>query len=112
MRADPQLWELLDSPLMLSLMALAYQDRPPSEIDLRGTPAERRRQVFDAYLTAVPAQHAEELGYPPEKVRRTLRFLARVSASPLCNDLTARTRLPSLVAVSYTHLTLPTNREV
>ncbi|MCA1195427.1 hypothetical protein [Saccharopolyspora sp. 6V] len=97
-RTDPQLPELLDSPLMLSLMALAHQDRPPSEVRLSGTPAERRRQVFDAYLTAVPAQHADELGYPAEKVLRTLRFLARVSASPLCNDLTARTRLPSLVA--------------
>ncbi|WP_243795278.1 NACHT domain-containing NTPase [Saccharopolyspora gloriosae] len=98
LRTDPELWRLLDSPLMLSLMALAYQDRPPSEVDLTGTLEQRRREVFDAYLTAVPTRQAENLGYPPEKVLRTLRFLARVSASPLCNDLTARTRLPSLVA--------------
>ncbi|GAB2669631.1 hypothetical protein GCM10027271_32120 [Saccharopolyspora gloriosae] len=98
LRTDPELWRLLDSPLMLSLMALAYQDRPSSEIRLSGALPQRRRQVFDAYLTAVPTREADDLGYPPEKVLRTLRFLARVSASPLCNDLTARTRLPSLVA--------------
>lgn len=98
LRRDPELCELLDSPLMLNIAALAYLDRSAVELT-SGTLEERRKRLFDDYFNAaLHAEHDSPLPYSPERAVRTLKFLAKVSASPLCNDLTARSRLPKLVA--------------
>lgn len=53
LRQDGTLWELLDSPLMLNIMALAYHDRPASEVIQGTTIGDRRKRLVSAYVTEV-----------------------------------------------------------
>jgi NACHT domain len=62
LRDDATLWELMDNPLMLSIVALAYKDTSAAKLRALGTPAERRRQLFDDYIAAMfvrPGQSAK-----------------------------------------------------
>src|SRR5437867_1532279 len=62
LRDDPTLRELLDTPLMLSIVALAYKDTSPTKLRAAGTPEERRRQVFDDYIAAMFARPGRSKG--------------------------------------------------
>ncbi|WP_214109179.1 NACHT domain-containing protein [Acrocarpospora catenulata] len=48
--ADTGLWPLLQSPLMLDIIRLTYTGRPADDLRRPGSPAERRKRLFDAYL--------------------------------------------------------------
>lgn len=75
---DPTLWELLDSPLMLNVMVLAYHDRSSNEISILGTSiAESRRRLIDAYVTEVLRRRA----VPVARYRysQTIRWLAQIA---------------------------------
>ncbi|ADB29237.1 putative signal transduction protein with Nacht domain [Kribbella flavida DSM 17836] len=52
---DDELWDLITSPLMLNVMALAYQGRDADEI-AAGAVADHRRDLFDTYLSEVLAR--------------------------------------------------------
>jgi DNA polymerase III delta prime subunit len=83
---DETLWELLDTPLMLSILALAYQGRMGSPVRiarLKGDLEERRKRLFDAYIEAMfelfPGRYrVAELLYTPQQTRHWLSWLARV----------------------------------
>ena len=53
LQRDESLWELLNTPLMLSIVALAYQGRAAEEIHSSGTVEEHRTQLFAAYTDAM-----------------------------------------------------------
>ena len=77
---DPDLWELLTSPLMLNIMALAYRDRPANALTISGDVAERRRRLFDAYLVEVLARRqAPRARYTADKIINGLKVLAATS---------------------------------
>jgi DNA polymerase III delta prime subunit len=65
LRDDEQLWELLDTPLMLSVVTLAYRDRPAAEIRGTGGIPERRRQLFDDYVSKMQARTRTLPAGPP-----------------------------------------------
>ena len=44
LQEDKTLWELLDTPLVLSVAALAYQGRSAAEMQITGTLDERKTQ--------------------------------------------------------------------
>src|SRR5215510_4689488 len=46
---DPTLWELLDTPLMLNIVTLAYAGEPIAVIQNYDSLEERRRHVFAKY---------------------------------------------------------------
>ncbi|WP_027346332.1 NACHT domain-containing protein [Hamadaea tsunoensis] len=69
--ADPGLWELADSPLLLSIMALAYRDGPGPE----SAAGDRRRRLFAHYVDGM-LRHRRNAAYPPEVARRYLGRLA------------------------------------
>ncbi|MEU3278834.1 hypothetical protein [Streptomyces antibioticus] len=49
--ADPELWTLLRSPLMLNVIRTTYADRAAAELRVPGLTVEQRRdRVFDAYV--------------------------------------------------------------
>jgi hypothetical protein len=50
---DNVLWELLDAPFMLNIVALAFNNKSPEYIRGTGTLNERRKRIFDAYKDAV-----------------------------------------------------------
>ncbi|MEU8226605.1 NACHT domain-containing protein [Kribbella sp. NPDC048915] len=55
---DDALWELVNSPLMLNVMVLAYQGREPQELRARGV-ADLRRELFDTYICEVLARNRQ-----------------------------------------------------
>lgn len=50
---DPTLYELIDTPLMLYVAALAYKYHPSNDVLSMKTIAERRRVLFDTYIDAM-----------------------------------------------------------
>ena len=74
---DEDLWGLVDSPLMLNVMALAYQGRDADDI-VAGDVADHRRELFDTYLSEVLARHRPATGhYGSRTTVRSLWCLAR-----------------------------------
>lgn len=55
---DDELWELVNSPLMLNVMVLAYQGRAPEQVVARGV-ADLRRELFDTYICEVLARNRQ-----------------------------------------------------
>ena len=74
--ADPSLWELLDNPLMLNVVARAYAGSPPDELRLEGTSEQRRQQLFAAYVAAMFRRRGVPTRYLPEQMTRWLAWLA------------------------------------
>ena len=50
LQEDPTLWELLDTPLMLTIVTLAYAGQPAEALRTRGTLVERRQSLFATYV--------------------------------------------------------------
>ncbi len=79
MRDDAGLRELARSPLMLSVMAMAWRDAPAMAVrDQSETPIEeRRRQLFDAYVQAAMSRRGKTTGgYTVEQTVKWLTWLA------------------------------------
>ncbi|MEU4390890.1 NACHT domain-containing protein [Kribbella sp. NPDC023855] len=53
---DEDLWDLVNSPLMLNVMALAYQGRDAREV-AAGVLADHRRDLFDTFISEVLARY-------------------------------------------------------
>ncbi|MFI6261385.1 NACHT domain-containing protein [Micromonospora sp. NPDC051006] len=70
--ADPELWQFADSPLLLSIMALAYADGP----DPVGAGAGNRRgRLFSRYVDTM-LRHRPHQRYRPDRAVRYLSVLA------------------------------------
>ncbi|WNV88530.1 NACHT domain-containing protein [Umezawaea sp. Da 62-37] len=91
---DPELWNSVRTPLMLDLLALTYRTGKPGD----DVPSGGERALFDTFLVEMVARDSTSGAPSAERAFRSLRFLARLAASPLWNDLIARGRLPSRVA--------------
>jgi DNA polymerase III delta prime subunit len=77
---DAELGEMLDTPLMLSIVTLAYAEKSAAEVQSAGTLEERRRHLFDAYITAMFGRRSKETDYTHEQTRHCLFWLARQMA--------------------------------
>jgi hypothetical protein len=77
LREDAPFWELLDTPLMLSIVALAYQGRSAAEIQAARTLEEQRRHVFAAYTDAMFHRGAPTPPYTQEQTEHWLTWLAQ-----------------------------------
>jgi hypothetical protein len=77
LRDDLELWELVDNPLMLSIVALAYKDMSPAKLRSTMTPSERRRQLFDDYIAAMFQRRGKVARYSPQQTLHWLCWLAR-----------------------------------
>jgi hypothetical protein len=77
LRDDPDLWELLESPLHLSIVALAYRDKSAAAVRASGTLAERRTHLFGAYTDEMFRRRAGTGSYPRHKAIHWLQCLAR-----------------------------------
>ncbi|TCO46088.1 NACHT domain-containing protein [Kribbella antiqua] len=73
---DDALWDLVNSPLMLNVMILAYQGREPEEV-VAGGVADLRRELFDTYISEVLARdRLTSRQYDPSTAVRSLWCLA------------------------------------
>ena len=77
LQADESLWELLNTPLTLSIAALAYRGRSPDEICSSGTRDEHRTHLFAAYTDAMFHRRAKTVPYTQEQTEHWLTWLAR-----------------------------------
>jgi hypothetical protein len=73
---DPALWELLDTPLMVSVMTLAYQGKTAATIPSTGTLEQRRQHVFAAYVDAMFERPRAGARYTREQTLNWLAWLA------------------------------------
>ncbi|XOF33645.1 MAG: NACHT domain-containing protein [Candidatus Electrothrix sp. YB6] len=76
--ADEGFRELARSPLILSMMCLAYRDQPVETIlqDVAGTAETRQPKLFAAYVQSMFRRPRSGVEYEEEKTRRWLTFLA------------------------------------
>ena len=80
--ADEQLWEMLTTPLMLNIMALAYGDGSAPDVPAEGDPETRRRLLFDAYVVEVLARYrARTWGASTARTLQALSTLARFTTA-------------------------------
>ncbi|WP_200210145.1 NACHT domain-containing protein [Micromonospora coerulea] len=70
--ADPELWQFADSPLLLSIMALAYADGPDPA---RAGAENRRERLFTRYVDTM-LRHRPHPRYRPDRTVRYLSVLA------------------------------------
>ncbi|HWA28834.1 MAG TPA: DUF4062 domain-containing protein [Lacunisphaera sp.] len=81
LQEDAGLRELARSPLMLSVMTMAWRDAPAgttAPFAAARTPEELRRNLFDAYVRAALQRRGKAVGeYTPEQTTRWLTWLAQ-----------------------------------
>ena len=83
-QGDPELLELLRSPLLVSMLTLTYAGVPEAQIHaITGSPAERRHQLITDYVhrrfelnRRSGDGHQSRNSYPPERTRAWLSALA------------------------------------
>jgi hypothetical protein len=73
--ADPTLWEVLQSPLVLAIMALTYTDRLADALRAQGTPARRMALLVQAYVEHMLTHRPGR--FTPAQTRGWLSWLAR-----------------------------------
>ncbi|MFD9572351.1 NACHT domain-containing protein [Streptomyces sp. NPDC059982] len=79
---DPDLWPLLQSPMMLGFIRVTYRNRPADDLRAPGSLVQRRGRIFDAYVRECLRR---ERPRPDETPRQTLTWLTW-----LARTLTAR----------------------
>jgi hypothetical protein len=76
LRRDETLYALLDTPLMVSIVALAIMGRSPAVLREPGRLEERRARLLAAYTDAMYERSAKEAPFPRQKTERWLAWLA------------------------------------
>lgn len=77
LQVDAGLWELLETPLFISIVALAYKDRPADCIEsVGGSMRSRREQLFAAYVREMFNRRTKETRFTAEQIHRWLSWLA------------------------------------
>lgn len=77
LQEDEALQELAKSPLILSVIALAYRGIPAEELPHHGSIEERRKHLLDAYIERTFRRKGVEKKYPKAKVKHYLSWLAQ-----------------------------------
>ncbi|MGK7875870.1 MAG: protein kinase [Xenococcaceae cyanobacterium] len=77
LQEDNTLQELAKSPLMLSIMTLAYRGMSWEDLPRISAIEERRKHLFDTYIERMFKRRGSKKGYPKEKVKHWLSWLAK-----------------------------------
>ena len=77
LREDATLRELLDNPLMLNVMTLAYEGQQDVVIQTGRTLKERRRHLFETYVERMFARRKVRTPYTQSQTLHWLAWLAR-----------------------------------
>ena len=76
LRDDPTLHELVETPLMLNLLALAYQGKSIEDLQTEPTFAARRQYIFTTYIQRMLQRRGPEIHYTAQQTTRWLAWLA------------------------------------
>ena len=77
MQEDTTLQELARSPLMLSIITLAYQGISREDLPKISAIEERRKHLFDTYIQRMLSRRSFRRNYPKDKVIHWLSWLAQ-----------------------------------
>jgi hypothetical protein len=77
LRQDEELQGLATSPLMLSIMSLAYQGSKLKDIIQGGTPEDYRKRLFDTYIDRMFQRRGTTQQYSRQRIQHWLIWLAR-----------------------------------
>ncbi|KAB8140699.1 NACHT domain-containing protein [Chloroflexia bacterium SDU3-3] len=81
LRDDPSLYDLLKTPLLLSIIALAFADTPADDLRTATTPEVRKQAIFAAFVRRMfatePPGRGEDACYSRRRILNGLRWLAR-----------------------------------
>jgi transcriptional regulator with XRE-family HTH domain len=77
LRDDPVLQELTTTPLMLSVLAIAYAGKSLEELPASGSLEEHRQQIFATYTERMLQRRGASKRYTPEQTTFWLIWLAR-----------------------------------
>ena len=80
LRQDAELQEFAQTPLILSILMLAYRDAIEKELQALGAGGDCRGQLFEAYIAQMFKRRGKEEGYSAEETRKWLSWLARKMA--------------------------------
>jgi hypothetical protein len=76
LHADPTLWELLDTPLMLYVVTLAYASTPVEALRTQEASEARRQHLFSAYVDQMFRRRGSRNRYTRVQTERWLAWLA------------------------------------
>src|SRR6266699_3752 len=74
---NPILQELLTTPLLLSVVILAYRGKAKKDLPQMGTAGEQQRQVFSYYVQRMLERPVARGRFTPDQTRRWLTWLAQ-----------------------------------
>ncbi|HLY29311.1 MAG TPA: NACHT domain-containing protein, partial [Aggregatilineales bacterium] len=74
---DAKLKELITSPLMLGILALAYGEQSATDLRDFDTLEERRTHLFDRYIERMLSHRGSDVRYSTVQIKRQLAWLAR-----------------------------------
>jgi hypothetical protein len=77
LQEDPTLWELLDTPLMLTIVTLAYSGEPVRALPIHEPPEAQRRHLFAVYVDRMFQRRSTITQYTRQQTERWLAWLAR-----------------------------------
>ncbi|NWF27386.1 NACHT domain-containing protein [Streptomyces sp. PKU-EA00015] len=77
LEADPDLWPLLQSPMVLNVIHVAYRNRSAAELREPGSLTDRRGRIFDTYIRRCLADGRPGAYDEPERTLHWLTWLAR-----------------------------------
>jgi len=77
LRDDSVLQELATTPLMLSVLSLAYYGMSVKDFVIAGSSETRRRQVFEAYVQRMLKRRGTETHYIPQQTIHWMTWLAK-----------------------------------
>jgi hypothetical protein len=84
LQRDTSLWELFDTPLMLSIAARAYKTAEQGQAPLTGTLTERRHHLFAKYVDAMLQRRGTQSHYTRGE---TIHWVAWLASSLARHDL-------------------------
>ena len=76
MATDVRLHALAETPLTLSIMALAYQELDTDTLPADASLDVQRKHLFDTYINSMFARHSKSKDYQPEQMMDYLSWLA------------------------------------
>ena len=77
LRDDPMLRDLVTTPLMLSVLTLAYQGESAEDVLVAGPPETRRQQIFEAYVQRMLQRRGVNTRYTRQRIVYWLVWLAK-----------------------------------
>lgn len=76
LRDDSTLYELVETPLMLSVLSLAYYGKSIEDLQAEPTSAARRQYIFTTYIKRMLQRRGPEIHYTAQQTMHRLAWLA------------------------------------